>query len=128
MSTDAGAALPLVEGGRVVGVRLGDGSVVAADAAVVATGAAAPGMLAELGVTVVAQDSPAALVRTRPVETGLRVVVNAPRVSLRPTPDRWLVVGSAGSPGNWCRRRSFRALRTRSWNRSGPSDPPAEQA
>jgi glycine/D-amino acid oxidase-like deaminating enzyme len=91
---DAGLAQPVVDDGRVAGVRLGDGSVFAADAVVVATGAAVPGMLAELGVTVVAQDSPAALVRTEPVETDLRVVVNAPRVSLRPTPDGRLVVGA----------------------------------
>jgi glycine/D-amino acid oxidase-like deaminating enzyme len=92
--TGAGPARPVVDDGRVDGVRLGDGSVFAADAVVVATGAAVPDMLAELGVRVVAQDSPASLVRTQPVETGLRAVVNAPRVSLRPTPDGRLVVGA----------------------------------
>ena len=51
-----------------------------------------PAMLGELGVPIRAQHSPAALVRTRPVDVGLRVVVNAPRVSLRPTPDGCLVV------------------------------------
>ena len=77
-----------------MGVHLADGSTIAADAVVVATGATVPGMLAELGVPIVAQDSPAALVRTRPVRADLRVVVNAPRVSLRPTPDGRLVVGA----------------------------------
>jgi glycine/D-amino acid oxidase-like deaminating enzyme len=91
---DAGRARPVVDGGRVVGVQLGDASVFAADAVVVATGAAVPGMLAELGVPVAAQDSPAALVRTEPVATGLRMVVNAPRVALRPTPDGRLVLGA----------------------------------
>jgi glycine/D-amino acid oxidase-like deaminating enzyme len=94
VTADAGPARPVVDGGRVAGVRLGDGSVFAADAVVVATGAAVPDVLADFGVTVTAQDSPAALVRTRPVETSLRVVVNAPRVSLRPTPDGRLVVGA----------------------------------
>lgn len=92
--TNAGPARPLADDGRVAGVRLGDGSVVAADGVVVATGEAVPGLLAELGVPIAAQDSPAALVRTQPVRTGLRVVVNAPRVSLRPTPDGCLVVGA----------------------------------
>ena len=66
---------------------------IAADAVVVATGAAVPGMLAELGVPILAQDSPAALVRTER-SGGPRTVVNAPRVSLRPTPDGHLVVGA----------------------------------
>jgi glycine/D-amino acid oxidase-like deaminating enzyme len=83
-----------VDGGRVSGVRLADGSILAADAVVVATGAAAPGMLVELGVPVLAQDSPAALVRTGGVRVALRTVINAPRVSLRPTPDGHLVVGA----------------------------------
>ena len=91
--TDAGPAGPVVDGGRVVGVRVA-GETLAADTVVVATGAAVPGMLAELGVPVVAQDSPAALVRTEPVRTELRAVVNTPRVSLRPTPDGCLVVGA----------------------------------
>jgi glycine/D-amino acid oxidase-like deaminating enzyme len=93
MRTSAGAVRPVVEHGRTVGVRSAEG-ILAADTVVVATGAAVPGMLAELGVRVVAQHSPAALVRTRPVRTGLGVVVNAPRVSLRPTPDGRLVVGA----------------------------------
>ena len=92
--TGAGAARPDVRSGRAVGVHLADGSTVAADAVVVATGAAVPGMLAELGVPILAQDSPAALVRTGAVGAGLRTVVNAPRVSLRPTPDGHLVVGA----------------------------------
>jgi glycine/D-amino acid oxidase-like deaminating enzyme len=92
--TDAGAARPLVTGDRVVGVRLPGGSTIDADAVVVATGAAVSDMLAEVGVSILDQDSPAALVRTQPVEVGVRVVVNAPRVSLRPTPDGRLVVGA----------------------------------
>ena len=90
--TGVGAARPVVDGDRVQGVRLADGTQVDADAVVVATGAAVPAMLGELGVPIRAQHSPAALVRTRPVDVGVRVVVNAPRVSLRPTPDGCLVV------------------------------------
>ena len=90
--TGVGAARPVVDGDRVQGVRLADGTPVDADAVVVATGAAVPAMLGELGVPIRAQHSPAALVRTRPVDVSVRVVVNAPRVSLRPTPDGCLVV------------------------------------
>ena len=82
------------DGDRVSGVRLADGSALDADTVVVATGAAVPAMLAELGVPVLALDSPAALVRTGTVGLGLRTVINAPRVSLRPTPDGHLVVGA----------------------------------
>jgi glycine/D-amino acid oxidase-like deaminating enzyme len=92
--TGVGAARPSVDGGRVQGARLADGTQVDADAVVVATGAAVPDMLGELGVPIHAQHSPAALVRTRPIDVGVRVVVNAPRVSLRPTPDGCLVVGA----------------------------------
>ncbi len=83
---------PVVGEARAHGVRLADGTQVDADAVVVATGAAVPAMLGELGVPIRAQHSPAALVRTRPVDVSVRVVVNAPRVSLRPTPDGCLVV------------------------------------
>jgi glycine/D-amino acid oxidase-like deaminating enzyme len=92
--TEAGTARPVVERGRAAGVRLADGSTVAADAVVVATGAAVPGMLAELGVSIPAQDSPAVLVRTDTGGPGLRTVINTPRVSLRPTPGAHLVVGA----------------------------------
>ncbi len=91
---EAGSVRPVVGEARAQGVRLADGTQVDADAVVVATGAAVPAMLGELGVPIRAQHSPAALVRTRPVDAGLRVVVNAPRVSLRPTPDGCLVVGA----------------------------------
>lgn len=90
--TEVGEGRPVVASDRVHGVRLMDGTNIDADAVVVATGAAVPVMLRELGVLIRAQHSPAALVRTRPVDAGLRVVVNAPRVSLRPTPDGCLVV------------------------------------
>jgi len=92
--TGVGAARPVVDVDRVQGVRLADGTQVDADAVVVATGAAVPAMLGELGVPIRAQHSPAALVRTRPADVSVRVVVNAPRVSLRPTPDGGLVVGA----------------------------------
>jgi len=91
---DAGAARPVAARGRATGVLLADGSTIAADTVVVATGDTVPCLLADVGVHVLAQDSPAVLVRTGPVGLGVRTVVNAPRVSLRPTPDGRLVVGA----------------------------------
>jgi glycine/D-amino acid oxidase-like deaminating enzyme len=41
--------------------------------------------------------APALLVRTAPVDTALRVVVNSPHVSLRPAPDGGLVMDAAWS-------------------------------
>ncbi|MBL8927001.1 MAG: FAD-binding oxidoreductase, partial [Pseudonocardia sp.] len=92
--TGVGAARPVVDGDQVRGARFTDGTRLDVDAAVVATGAAVPAMLGELGVPIRAQHSPAVVVRTRPVDVSVRVVVNTPRVSLRPTHDGCLVVGA----------------------------------
>jgi glycine/D-amino acid oxidase-like deaminating enzyme len=92
--SEVGEARPLVVGDHVRGIRLANGSTVDAETVVVAAGAATPALLAGLGVPILDQDSPAALVRTQPVDVAVRVVVNAPRVSLRPTPDGGLVVGA----------------------------------
>lgn len=80
----AGAARVEVEGDRVTGVSFADGARIAADAVVLATGPAVPPMLREAGLEMPDQTSMAALVRTEPVDHGLHVVVNAPRVAVRP--------------------------------------------
>lgn len=80
----AGPARVEVAGDRVAGVSFADGSRVAADAVVVATGAAVPRMLREVGIEIPDRTSMAALVRTEPVDHGLHVVVNSPRVAVRP--------------------------------------------
>lgn len=89
---NAGEARVEVEDGAVVGVVLGDGSRVAADRVVLATGPAVPAQLAELGVTI-PDASPAAFVLfTDPVDPPVRTVLNTPRVAVRPTPDGRLVL------------------------------------
>jgi glycine/D-amino acid oxidase-like deaminating enzyme len=95
--TDAGDVQPLVEDGRVVGVVIGGGDRVDADAVVLATGPAVPEHLARLGVTVETQ-SPAAFVAfTKPVDTELVTVLNTPRVAVRRMPDGALALDSAWS-------------------------------
>ncbi|MCZ2830544.1 FAD-binding oxidoreductase [Modestobacter sp. VKM Ac-2986] len=102
--TGAGRCSPVVAGGRVTGVRTGDGAVVGADAVVLATGAGVPGALAALGVHVPDATSNALLVRTRPVDVGLTAVLNTPRVALRPAPGGSLVMDAGWSEAEVVRR------------------------
>jgi glycine/D-amino acid oxidase-like deaminating enzyme len=95
--TDAGRAEILVENGRVTGVRTADGQELAVDAAVLATGPDVPGTVAELGVKIPDATPISLLVRTPPVATSLRAVLNTPRVAVRPTPSGSLVLDSAWS-------------------------------
>jgi glycine/D-amino acid oxidase-like deaminating enzyme len=95
--TQVGRCRLVVNAGRVTGVRTAGGDHTAADAVLLATGAAVPGTLAEYGVAIPDATSTALLVRTEAVDTTLRAVLNTPRVSLRPTPDGALVVDSAWS-------------------------------
>ncbi|MFS0853225.1 NAD(P)/FAD-dependent oxidoreductase [Microbacterium sp. 179-I 3D4 NHS] len=89
---NAGDARVSVKDGSVAGVALGDGTLVPADRVVLATGPAVPAQLAELGV-IVPDASPAAFVLfTDPVDVEVRTVLNTPRVAVRPTPDRRLVL------------------------------------
>jgi glycine/D-amino acid oxidase-like deaminating enzyme len=64
------------------------------DAALLATGAKAPSMVAQFGVTIPDATTMALLVRSRPIQTQLRAVLNTPRVSVRPTPNGGLAVDS----------------------------------
>ena len=79
---------------RVTGVVTADGDRFDADAVLLATGPDVPATLDDLGVTVPDATPLALLVKTRPVATSLRAVLNTPRVSLRPTPDGALVMDS----------------------------------
>lgn len=90
----AGRATVEVAGGRAGGVRTADGTLIEADAVLLATGAAVPRMVAEHGVEVPDATPVALLVRTRPVATDLRAVLNTPRVALRPAPGGALVMDS----------------------------------
>jgi glycine/D-amino acid oxidase-like deaminating enzyme len=92
--TDAGRCAVRTHAGSVAGVVTGGGELFGADAAVLATGAAVPRMLADLGVTVPDATAIAFLVRSRPVPHPVQAVLNTPRVSMRPTPDGGLAIDS----------------------------------
>lgn len=91
---DTGPAAVSIAGDRVTGARTESGLVLDADVVVLATGAAVPDTLARLGLPIGDRTPVSVLLRTRPVATGLRTVLNTPRVSLRPTPDGALVLDS----------------------------------
>ncbi|PZF58124.1 D-amino-acid oxidase [Curtobacterium sp. MCBD17_013] len=95
--TGAGRSLPTVRDGRVTGVTTASGEHLPADAVVLATGPSVPRDLATLGVTMPDQTPIALLVRSEPVATPLRVVLNTPRVAVRPAPGGSLVFDAGWS-------------------------------
>jgi glycine/D-amino acid oxidase-like deaminating enzyme len=95
--TQAGASRVVVEGGRVTAIATAAGERIEVDAAVLATGPAVPDTVAELGVRIPDATPISLLVRTEPVKTALRSVLNTPRVAVRPTPYGTLVLDSAWS-------------------------------
>ena len=95
--TGVGRCDIVVARGAVSGVRTAAGELVDVDAAVLATGADVPRTVARLGVEIPDATSTGLLVRTPPVDTRLRAVLNAPRVSVRPTPSGALVLDAAWS-------------------------------
>jgi FAD dependent oxidoreductase len=70
----------------VTGVRTAAGELLDIDAAVLATGSDVPRTVAQLGVGIPDATPIGLLVRTLPIGTRLRAVLNAPRVYVRPTP------------------------------------------
>jgi glycine/D-amino acid oxidase-like deaminating enzyme len=92
--TNAGPSRIVTEAGAVAGVRSGRGERFAAEAAVLATGAAVPAMAAELGLTIPDATLISLLVTTKPVQHELTAVLNTPRASVRPTPHGALAVDS----------------------------------
>ncbi|MCA1371358.1 FAD-binding oxidoreductase [Bradyrhizobium sp. BRP14] len=93
----AGRAQIRIEGGRAVGVITTDGGAIAADAVLLAVGPATPAVLGELDVHIPDASPISLLVKTKPISTPLRAVLNTPRVAVRPTPDGALVLDSAWS-------------------------------
>jgi glycine/D-amino acid oxidase-like deaminating enzyme len=93
----AGPASVSVDGHRVAAVVTGDGQRLDVDAAVMATGADVPRMLARLDVHIPDATPLALLAQTKPIDTQLRATLNTPRVSLRPTPNGALVMDSDAS-------------------------------
>lgn len=79
---------------RVTAVRAANAGRIEVDAAVLATGAAVPSMVAELGVRIPEATPISLLVTTKALRHGLQAVLNTPRVSLRPAPGGALAVDS----------------------------------
>jgi glycine/D-amino acid oxidase-like deaminating enzyme len=92
--TGTGPATVHLAGGRVAEVRTARGDRLPVDAALLASGPGVPQAAAEFGVAIPDATSLALLVRTQPVETSLRVVLNTPRVAVRPAPGGTLSVDS----------------------------------
>ncbi|HYO33728.1 MAG TPA: FAD-binding oxidoreductase [Nocardioidaceae bacterium] len=95
--TGAGHSDIVLTAGRVTAVRSGDGAETPVDAAVLATGADVPHTLKALGIVIPDATPIALLVRTPPIGTSLRAVLNTPRVAVRPTPDGALAMDSGWS-------------------------------
>jgi glycine/D-amino acid oxidase-like deaminating enzyme len=95
--TGGGPASVSIDGDRVTAVATGDGRRLDVDAAVLATGADVPRMLAKLDVHIPDATPLALLVQTKPISTQLQATLNTPRVSLRPTPTGALVMDSDAS-------------------------------
>ena len=100
----AGRATVDVKGGRAAGVSTACGKRFEADAVLVAAGAAVPKIVADVGVTIPDATPISLLVRSKPLKTGLRAVLNTPRVAVRPTPDGAIVFDSAWSEDEVVRR------------------------
>ena len=93
----AGRTHITVVGGRATGVVAADKTRIEAGAVLLAVGEATPSTLAELGIHVPDATPISLLVKTTPINTALRAVLNTPRVAIRPTPDGALVLDSAWS-------------------------------
>jgi glycine/D-amino acid oxidase-like deaminating enzyme len=93
--TNAGKASVVLRGGRVTEIRTESHPAIGTDVALLAAGSNVPELAARLGVTIPDATTPALLIKTHPVETQLRAVLNTPRVSLRPAPNGGLAVDAA---------------------------------
>jgi len=92
--TGTGPARVHLRQGQVAEVRTARGDALPVDAALLATGPGVPSAAAALGITIPDATPLALLVTTEPVQTPLRVVLNTPRVALRPGPGGSLAVDS----------------------------------
>jgi glycine/D-amino acid oxidase-like deaminating enzyme len=92
--TNAGEASVSTGAGRVTGIRTESHGAIEVDAVLLATGWKAPQMAAQFGATIPDATPMALLVKTHPVQTQLRAVLNTPRASVRSTPDGALAVDS----------------------------------
>ena len=93
----AGRASVELAGGRATGVRTASGEHITADAVLAAVGPAVPELVAEVGCHIPDATPISLLLTTRPVATGLRAVLNTPRVAVRPGPGGALALDAAWS-------------------------------
>ena len=90
--TNAGKASVNASGRRVRTISTESYGAITVDAALLATGSQVPQMAAEFGVSIPDGTNTSLLIKTKPLETQLRAVLNTPRVSLRPAPNGSLAV------------------------------------
>jgi glycine/D-amino acid oxidase-like deaminating enzyme len=102
--TNAGRVSVDVAGGRATGFATADGRRFSTDAVLLAAGAAVPKIVAEVGHHIPDATPISLLVKTKPVDVSLRAVLNTPRVAVRPTPTKALVLDSAWSEEEVIRR------------------------
>ena len=93
--TNAGRASVITDAGRITRIATERRGAIMVEAALLATGSKAPEMAADFGVSIPDATNTALLIKTHPVKTGLRAVLNTPRVSLRPTPNGGLALDAA---------------------------------
>jgi glycine/D-amino acid oxidase-like deaminating enzyme len=93
--TNAGKASVHLDSGRVTGIETERYPTIEVDAALLAAGSSVPELAAQLGATIPDATNTALLIKTHPVQTQLRIVLNTPRVSLRPAPNGGLAVDAA---------------------------------
>jgi len=102
--THAGRASVEVNNSRATGIATAGGRRFAADAVLLAAGAAVPKIVAEVGHQIADATPISLLVKTKPIDVALRAVLNTPRVAVRPTPSGSLVLDSAWSEEEVVRR------------------------
>jgi glycine/D-amino acid oxidase-like deaminating enzyme len=93
--TNAGKASVSMRAGRIAQIRMQSHSAIGVDAALLAAGSTVPELAAQAGVMIPEATNTALLIKTHPVQTQLRAVLNTPRVSLRPAPNGGLAVDAA---------------------------------
>ena len=89
---NAGKVSVTVDAGKVSGVETAAGETYAANAVLVACGAATPAVVAPLGVEIPNGSPVSMLVLTKPVDHGLKAVLNTPRAAVRPNPGKALAL------------------------------------
>ena len=92
--TEAGKCTVRSQADSVTGVATGGGELVEADAVVLATGAAVPGLVADLGITIPDATTSRIWSPADPCTIRLRAVLSTPRISVRPTPEGALAIDS----------------------------------